>query len=147
MNLVYQQIKKLDINYPVGFTIIRVVLGFTLTIRGIFFLINMAPLQEAIVNSSINALNFSMALALIIMWVHMLGGALIILGLKTRIAVWAQIPIVLGAIIFINTRSGLVFTTHSDLLFSVFILLLLVLFAFEGGGKISMDAYLKKHEL
>ena len=146
MNIVYQK-KRWDITYPLLFTIFRVILGLCLAIRGIYFLNNMLPLQQIIEGAKLNTLNLNMALALLIMGVHILGGTFIVLGLKTRIAVWAQIPIVLGAIIFINIRNALLFTSYTDLLFSIFILLLLVLFAFEGGGKISMDCHLRNHLL
>jgi putative oxidoreductase len=144
MNLTYQ-IRKWDITYPLWFTIFRVMLGLCLAIRGIYFLNNVQSLQEVIENSSLNTLDLSLLLAMIITWIHILGGTLIILGLLTRIAVWAQLPILLGAIIFIN-KNGMALT-HADLLFTLFILVLLVLFALEGGGKNSMDHYLKKHLL
>jgi uncharacterized membrane protein YphA (DoxX/SURF4 family) len=88
----------------------------------------------------------NMPLALFVCWVHLLGGTFIILGFLTRISVWAQIPIILGAIFFINLNNGL---PHSfpELLLSIFVLILLILFAMTGGGKISMDRYLKKHLL
>jgi len=120
-------------------------LGVCLAIRGIYFLNDSQSLQEVIQKSRLNALNLTVVLAMIITWVHLLGGTLIILGLWTRLAVWAQIPIVLGALIFINS-SGMAMV-HSDVLFSIFILVLLVVFAFDGGGKVSMDAYLKRHLL
>jgi putative oxidoreductase len=144
MNLAYQ-IRKWDNAHPLWFAISRIMLGFCLTIRGIYFLNNTEPLQTVIENSSLNAFNLSSLLAMIITWVHLLGGTLIILGLITRVAVCAQIPIVLGAIIFIGNSSMAL--THSDLLFSLFILILLVFFVFEGGGRISMDHYLRKYLL
>ena len=88
----------------------------------------------------------NMPLALFVCWVHILGGTFIILGLLTRIAVWAQIPIIVGAIFFINLNNGMPYS-FPELLLSVFVLILLILFALAGGGKISMDQYAKKHLL
>jgi len=145
MNIAYK-IKKWDISHPFGFTIIRVILGVLLLIRGICFLNNIQPLYALIKNSSLNTLNIDEQLTMIITWIHILGGTLITLGLFTKIAVWAQIPIVLGAIIFINIRHTL-YATPADLFLSIFILLLLTMFAFEGGGHASMDNYVKSNLL
>jgi putative oxidoreductase len=114
--------------------------------KGISFLNNMLALQLMIENSGLNSLNNSLWLAPIITWIHILGGTFIILGLFTRISILIQLPIVVGAIIFINSKSG-VFAGQSDLIFSLFVLVLLILFIVEGAGQISMDSYVKKHLL
>jgi putative oxidoreductase len=135
-----------DDKYPFVFVILRVTLGLILAIRGLYFLTSIQPLYYLIEGSRLSKLNMNMPLALFVSWVHLLGGTFIILGLLTRISVWAQIPIILGAIFFINLNNGL---PHSfpELLLSVFVLILLILFALAGGGKISMDQYAKKHLL
>ena len=128
------------------FLILRVALGMTLAIRGIYYMIAIQPLYSLIRESRLNQFNMNMPLALIISGVHTLGGAFIILGFLTKIAAWAQIPIVLGAIIFINLNNSLS-QTYTELLLSVVVLLLSVIFALGGGGKISMDNYAKEHLL
>jgi putative oxidoreductase len=140
------KISAWDDQHPFLLTILRVVLGLILTIRGIFFLTRIQPLYHLIKGSRLSELNMNMPLALFICWVHILGGTFIILGFLTRISVWAQIPIILGAIFFINLNGSLA-VTFSDLLLSVFVLILLIMFAFTGGGKISMDNYTKEHLL
>ena len=135
-----------DDKYPFLFVILRVALGLILTIRGLYYLTTIQPLFYLIKGSRLSRLNMNMPLALFVCWVHILGGTFIILGFLTRISVWAQIPIILGAIFFINLNNGI---PHSfpELLLSVFVLMLLILFAFAGGGKFSMDQYAKKHLL
>jgi len=135
-----------DDKYPFLFVILRVMLGLILAIRGIFFLTSIQPLFHLIKSSSLSELNMNMTLALFICWVHLLGGTFIILGLLTRIAAWAQIPILIGAIVFINLNSSLS-SSISELLLSVFVLILSAFFAWAGGGKISMDNYAKSHLL
>jgi putative oxidoreductase len=144
MNLI-SQIKQWYFSHPIGFTILRVALGVCLAIQGIYFLNNAQALQKIIEDSIFNKLNIHDTLAIVVTWAHILGGTLIILGLITRIAAWIQIPITLGAIIFVNKNN--IFTSHLDLLLSVFILISLIFFAFEGGGFISMDEYVKKELL
>jgi putative oxidoreductase len=132
--------------HSVLFLILRVLLGMTLAIRGIYFITSIGPLFYLIKESRLSVLHINMLLALFICWIHTLGGAFIILGFLTRISAWAQIPIILGAIIFINLNNSLS-RTLPDLLFSIFVLILLIVFAVTGGGKISMDNYAKEHLL
>jgi uncharacterized membrane protein YphA (DoxX/SURF4 family) len=75
-----------------------------------------------------------------------LGGTFIVLGLLTRVSALVQIPILLGAIIFINLNSRLAFS-FPELLLAIVVLILSVFFALAGGGKISMDNYAKRHLL
>ena len=135
-----------EVSHPVAFLGLRVALGMILAIRGIYFLTSIQPLFSVIRESKLGELNMDMTLALVICWVHTLGGTFIILGLLTRISAWAQIPIVLGAILFINLSSSLPHT-FQDLLLSIFVLVLSVIFALAGGGKFSMDSYAKEHLL
>jgi putative oxidoreductase len=97
-------------------------------------------------NSSLSNLNNSIWLAPIITWIHILGGTFIILDFFTRLSILAQFPIIMGAIIFINMGNG-IYTPTSDLIFSLFVLVLLIVFTIEGGGPISMDNYVKNHLL
>jgi len=71
---------------------------------------------------------------------------MIVIGLFTRLAALLQLPILIGAIIFVNTRSG-IYAGQSDLLFSIIVLVLLIFFLIEGGGPYSMDNYRKRAEL
>ena len=140
MNYAYQ-IKRWSSTHPVLLTILRIILGICLTARGLYFLNNNYALNQMITNSALNSLDMTAILAMLITAVHILGGAFIILGLFTKLSTWAQVPIVVGAIIFINLNGGV----HiNDLLFSIFILLLLSIFIIEGGGNISMDHHIKR---
>ena len=140
------KISSWDAKYSFLFVILRVVLGLILAIRGIFFLTSIQPLFHLIKSSGLNELNMNMSLALFVCWVHLLGGTFIILGFLTRISAGAQIPILIGAILFINLNSSLS-NSISELLLSVFVLILSAFFAMAGGGKISMDNYAKSHLL
>jgi uncharacterized membrane protein YphA (DoxX/SURF4 family) len=140
------KISAWDDKYPFLFVLLRVVLGMVLTIRGVFFLTSIEPLFHLIRSSSLNELNMNMSLALFVCWAHLLGGTFIVLGLLTRVSALVQIPILLGAIVFINLNSRLAFS-FPELLLSVVVLILSVFFALAGGGKISMDNYAKRHLL
>lgn len=146
MNILQQIEKWSSAHNPKWLVFIRVLLGLCLFIKGVSFLNNILYLQQLLERSGLGTLDNSIWLAPIITWIHILGGVLIIVGLFTRIAIVAQIPIVAGAIIFVNSRTG-IFAGQSDLLFSIVVLLLLLFFFIEGGGRISMDNYVKRHLL
>jgi len=129
-------------HHPRWLVFLRVALGIALFLKGISFLSNTLALETLLAESS---LSLSPAwLILLITWVHLLGGFLIIIGLLTRWAVIMQIPILLGAVIFINVPRG-IFAAESEFAFSLVILLLLIFFFAEGGGPLSLDNYFRKH--
>ena len=71
---------------------------------------------------------------------HFLGGILLTLGLLTRFACLIQIPILLGAIFFINL-SPTMMQPFSELLVSIIVLLLLIYFLIIGNGPWSFDVF------
>ena len=89
----------------------------------------------------------TMMLANYIAFAHLLGGFLLVLGLLTRFACLLQIPILLGAIIFVNSSGGIL-KPFSELSLSILVLLLLVYFLIVGNGpwsfKLSADQDNKK---
>src|SRR5260370_21600911 len=82
----------------------RLVLGALLCIKGITFMSN-ATLLENLLSGSYLAGN-THALQIIIGGANMLGGFLIIIGLQTRLMCAIQIPILIRAVIFINSQKG-----------------------------------------
>ena len=126
---------------PQWLVFVRVALGLCLLAKGISFIRNSTILQEIFTRSSIpQGLSWA---ASFIPWAHLFGGCMIVIGLFTRLAVLLQIPILIGAVFFINSNRN-VFTGDSDLLFSIIILLLLIFFLVEGSGPFSFDNYLRK---
>ena len=75
---------------------------------------------------------------------EVVGGFFIVIGLFTRWAALIQIPILLGAVFFVNVPKG-IFAGQSELGLSIIILLLLCFFFVEGGGPISMDDYFRRY--
>jgi putative oxidoreductase len=122
---------------------IRVLLGVFLFYKGVVFIQNIDALK-AVIDESPWLTVMSFWLAHYIVFAHLLGGVLIIFGLLTRVAVLAQIPILLGAIFFVHTSTGL-FNVHEGTGLSILVLLLLVFFLVEGSGPISFDDYMRRH--
>ena len=129
-------------HHPRWLVILRVALGLSLFFKGISFMKD-AVLIDQLVSGSVVAGSLDW-LSLCITWAHLLGGFLIIIGLLTRWAVLLQIPILVGAVIFILAHRG-ISGSGSEIIFAFFILLLLLFFLIEGGGPISLDDYLRRN--
>lgn len=130
-------------HHPRWLVVLRVALGLCLFIKGYSFMINSTELDHLLVNTSLAAHND--AISIVVTWAHLLGGVLIIVGLLTRWAVALQIPILLGALIFIASEQG-IFAAGSMFPLTIVIFLLLVFFLIEGGGPISFDHFFKHHQ-
>jgi uncharacterized membrane protein YphA (DoxX/SURF4 family) len=70
----------------------------------------------------------------------MVGGTLIALGVLTRLSSLIQIPVVFGAVFFINILQSPV---NTELWASIIALILLIVFTIIGSGKLSLDRYLE----
>lgn len=128
-------------HHPKWLVVLRVALGFSLILKGISFISNDVSLQLLLKDTGFASQNW---LVTVIPWVHLLGGFFIVIGLFTRWVVLAQIPILLGAVFFINVPGG-VFAGQSELGLSIIILVLLCFFFAEGGGPLSMDEYFRRY--
>jgi len=127
---------------------IRVLLGVFLFYKGVVFIQNIDVLKSVIDQSPwLTVMSFW--LAHYIVFAHLLGGLLIVFGLLTRVAILAQIPILLGAIFIVHTSTGLhttgLFNVHAETGLSILVLLLLIFFLVEGSGPMSFDDYMRRH--
>jgi uncharacterized membrane protein YphA (DoxX/SURF4 family) len=138
-----QQIHRWSLtHHPRWLVVLRVALGVCLFFKGIFFLVNTSTLEELVKGSLVA--NRTDWLVIFITWSHLLGGFLLIIGLLTRWAAMLNTPILMGAIIFINTQRY-AFGAF-ELPFAFIVLLLLIFFLIEGGGPISLDNFFSKHQ-
>jgi len=129
-------------HHPRWLVLPRIALGVCLIIKGISFIRNTVYL-ESLLNETMAGISGSW-LALVITWLHLLCGVLIIIGLFTRLAALLMIPILLGAVVFINAPKG-IFAAESEFGFSLAILLMLVFFFIEGDGPLSLGDYFRKN--
>jgi uncharacterized membrane protein YphA (DoxX/SURF4 family) len=76
-----------------------------------------------------------------VIFAHILGGPLIVFGLFTRVVCLIQIPILIGAIVFVNYPEGFLSVGHHmELEISIIVLVGLILFMVFGAGRFSLDA-------
>jgi len=142
MNLIHKIEKWGDTHHPRFLDIIRILLGVFLLLKGLGFMDNTANLQSLIESRTdiMIAPWLLMLLVYYVTFVHMVGGTLIALGILTRFSAIMQIPVVFGAVFFINYFQS---PFNTDLASSVAALILLVLFAVIGSGRWSIECYLK----
>jgi uncharacterized membrane protein YphA (DoxX/SURF4 family) len=121
--------------------VFRIFLGLSLFIKGIQFIQNKSILQKIVEEN--NTLQEYFWLQTIIPWVHLLGGVFILIGMFTRPAVIVQLPILIGAVFFVNSKKW-VFAGESELGLSIVILLLLIVFLFAGDGYLSWRKMIRR---
>jgi len=137
MNLVQRVEHWGDTHHPQWLDIVRILLGVFLCYKGVEFLYNMGSMLSLLSNQMAFGSFSSMLMSNYIAFAHILGGILLILGALTRFACLLQIPIMLGAIFFINLNKEM-YRPFSELLLSIGVLLLLILFLVVGNGKLQL---------
>lgn len=131
-----------DKHHPKWLDIVRIGLGIFLLYKGFEFLSNMTTLLN-IINDSLSFNAFAIVLVShYIVFAHIMGGFLLVLGLLTRFACLIQIPILIGAIFFVNT-SGDVLRPFSELWLAILTLLLLICFLVIGNGPWSFEWFVQ----
>jgi len=124
---------------PGWLDLFRVVLGLFITFKGFEFMFHLESLEST--TEGINMYFSGAALAHYIIFAHAMGGPMIVVGLFTRIACGIQIPILIGAIVFVNFDKGFLHIgSHMELYLSLIVLAGLVVFMIFGAGKFSLDA-------
>ncbi len=143
MNLIHRIEKWGDSHHPRFLDIIRIALGVFLLLKGLGFMDNTANLKSMIENQPDISVSEGVLMALVyyVTFVHLVGGTLIALGILTRFSALMQIPVVFGAVFFINVLQS---PFNTDLVSSVVALILLVVFAVLGPGRLSLECYLRK---
>jgi uncharacterized membrane protein YphA (DoxX/SURF4 family) len=124
-----------DTHHPKWLSIVRIALGVFLFYKGIDFLMHMSELIGMMKSTSFGSFSYVLA-GQYVVFAHILGGILLALGLFTRFACLIQIPILLGAVIFVNTNKDML-RPYSALIISIVVLLLLCYFLIIGSGPLS----------
>jgi putative oxidoreductase len=135
-----------DTHHPKWMDILRIFLGIFLCLKGIEFADNITRLTN-LMSTHIPFSSFLIVLlGQYILFAHLMGGFLLTIGLLTRFACLIQIPILLGAIIFVNASDVFGLGQFSELSLSIFVLFLLIYFLVIGSGPWSLDAMIDKGE-
>jgi putative oxidoreductase len=135
-----------------GLLVLRLVLGVTLIMHGYVGYANIAPLGvSALVHRLGLPANATSPLAWYLLLAHTVGGALIVVGLWTRIAAAANVPIMMAAVAILQWPAG--FSLKTGLAgaagkvnvigyeFSLLVLACTVAIGCIGPGPISLDKF------
>ncbi len=131
--------QRLEANRDLAFDLLRIYLGIGLLVRGLFFLIRPDAFTALVAGSEASILA-SPTVMHIATGVHLLGGAMLAIGLYTRLAALSQVPILAGAVLLVHLRGGL-FTAGQSFEFSALVLFLLIPIFLHGAGRWSVDAF------
>jgi uncharacterized membrane protein YphA (DoxX/SURF4 family) len=121
--------------YPLD--LLRIALGVFLFIKGIDFMSDPKFMAEVI--KPFQGLPGGMIIVHYVVPAHFVGGFLIMIGLLTRWAMIAQLPILLGAVV-VNFLGEM---HMNNLVMASITLLVCIFFLFYGSGKHSADYYFK----
>ena len=133
MNLLQRLEQWGNNHHPKWMDIVRIALGIFLCYKGVDFLLNMSKLINLMSNrTSFGSFVFILA-GQYVVFAHITGGIFLILGLFTRFACLIQMPILLGAVIFVNSSRDML-QPYSELFLSILVLLLLIYFLIAGNG-------------
>ena len=130
-------LRRLETNRHLVLDAIRVYLGAGLFFRGLALLLTDTGLQQ-LVGGAAPSLATS-GVAVYVTTAHVVGGALLAVGLYTRLAALVQLPILAGAVLLVHWQDGLL-SANQSLEFSALVLFLIGLVALFGGGRWSLDA-------
>lgn len=126
-------------HHPRWVDFIRIILGIYLIYKGVDFLIHMSSLI-GLIGGGITGRQFGdfayMLAGHYVVFGHILGGMALVLGMFTRAACLIQIPILIGAVFFVNSNKELL-QPYGEIVISVVVLLLLIYFLIVGNGPIS----------
>lgn len=132
-----------EAHHPRYMDILRIALGLFLILKGVEFAQSSSTLSEVVARQ----LPFSGLLLLLlshyIIFAHIAGGFLLAIGLLTRVACLVQIPILLGALIFVKWD---VLGHFSGFVLAFGVLALLIWFFVIGSGPWSLDAAFDQDE-
>lgn len=126
------------LNY--AYALIRIFLGIALFIRGWVLIQNPDAITQLVGDDKMHMWYSYITFA------HLIGGALIAVGLISRLGALVQIPILFSAVFLVHANDGLMMGGESfELATMVFFLLGLVLFF--GSGPFSLDRYFQRKRI
>ena len=127
-------------NQDLALDVVRIYLGIALFVRGVLILTDSGAFLEG-VGADLDQLFIPAAAMIYVAIAHLFGGALLAIGLVTRIAAIVQLPILVGAVFFVHIQDGLL-TAGQSLELAALVLFLLAVITVFGAGRLSADYYL-----
>lgn len=130
-------LRQLEARPELVLDVVRVYLGAGLFFRGLA-LLGLDPGLLQLTGGDMPGLPLT-GVAAYVMAAHLVGGALMIVGLYTRLAALIQLPVLIGAVFLVHWQEGLL-SANQSLEFSALVLYLLLIVCVFGSGEWSLDA-------
>jgi putative oxidoreductase len=122
---------------------VRIYLGCGLVVKAIFLMNHRDYLNQMISQSDVNWLAGG-AIAQYVILAHLFGGIMLALGIATRLAAFAQLPILLGAIFSLYLPRFATVEPRQYLEYAGLVAFLLMLFGVFGAGRFSIDYLMQR---
>lgn len=125
--------------------LVRIYLGCGLFVKAFFFLSHREFLHEMIGNSHVTWIGAAVVGHYVIL-AHMVGGAMLALGIATRFAAAIQIPVLFGAVFSLYLPRFAYVEPRQYLEYAGLVTFLLILFVVFGAGRFSIDYLIAKRK-
>lgn len=132
-------------NTDLALDVIRIYLGIGLVFKAIFFMSNRLELLRLMEESG-TAWAAPAIIAHYVILAHLVGGFLLAIGLFTRAAAIVQIPILIGAVFWVQIPRMFSLGIREDVEFAALMLFLLTVIFLHGPGRWSLDNYFARQE-
>ena len=138
MNKIQQCKSWLRAHEDLFIDMVRIYLGCGLVVKAIFLMNHRDYLMQMISQSDVAWIAGSVVAHYVIL-AHLFGGAMLALGIATRFAALAQLPILLGAIFSLYLPRFAYVEPRQYLEYTGLVAFLLMLFGVFGAGRFSID--------
>ncbi|HTD68242.1 MAG TPA: DoxX family protein [Candidatus Limnocylindria bacterium] len=118
--------------------VVRIYLGCGLFVKAIFLMTHRDYLMQMIADSGNNWFTPALIAQYVIL-AHLFGGAMLALGLATRVAAFAQLPVLLGAVFSLYLPRFASVEPRQYLEYAGLVAFLLALLGVFGAGRFSLD--------
>jgi putative oxidoreductase len=118
--------------------LVRIYLGAGLFVKSIYLMAHRDYLMQVISDSG-NSWVAPAAVAQYVIVAHLVGGALLMIGLLTRVAAFAQLPILLGAVFYVYMPHMATVEPRQYFEFTALVAFLLFWIGVFGAGRWSVD--------
>jgi len=126
-------------------TLLRVYIGVALMIKGIFLIANMEELDAQMGEGM--SQNMRAVIAWFVVLAHGVGGAALALGFVTRLSSLINAIVLAGAVVMhLSDSGGGVLGTDLNFQFASLVLIVLVVFIWQGSGRFSLDRLLRSSD-
>ena len=123
--------------------LVRIYLGCGLVVKAVFLMNHRDYLMQMIGDTDATWMGGAFIAQYVIL-AHLCGGAMLAVGMVTRLAALAQLPVLLGAVFSLYLPRFANVEPRQYLEYAGLVAFLLVLFSVFGAGRLSLDHYITR---